>query len=204
MPINKPFRFFDRATGTVIPGVTVITYDNQGNEVDRGISNSKGVAHTTSEIDHKVRFSFPGKKTITRNYGSAATKVYMDIDPNYEPHSENTMTKNFTVVDKNGTPVSGVHIFTNSSNVTVSDIDGKATLSANAGDKITFSHLSYTGQQHAVENVPSRIVLQPGVNQLPEVVISPKKKINWWKPAGVLTAFIMLISMGDKPKKIKL
>ena len=202
MAINKPFRFYD-SSGNTITGVLAVTYNSQGNEVSRGTSNSKGVAHTTSEPKDKVRFSYPGKKTITRIYGSAPTKVYMSDDPNYVEQNENTMTKNFTVVDQQGVPISGVHVFTSNSNVTVTDIDGKATLSASAGDKITFSHLSYTGQQHPVENVPSKVVLQPGVNQLPEVVITPKKKMNWLKPVGVGLAFMLLITAG-KPKKATL
>lgn len=221
MPINKPFRFFDRLTREIIPGVTVVTYNNEGYEVDRGISNSKGVAHTTSESDHKVVFSYPGKKTIHQRYGSAATKQYMDDDPNYvdlpeettsEPtdsadttNTVNTMKKNFIVVDDLGKPISGVHVYTSQTNGTITDTNGKATITVKPEDSIIFSHISFEAQQHQVENVPGTIVLGTNINNMDEVVVTaPKKKTSWWKPAGVGLALMLLITAGNKPKKIKL
>lgn len=227
MAINKPFKFFDRATGDVIKGVTVVTYDLKGFEVDRGVSNSVGVAHTTSDVDDRVVFSYPGKKTITQRYGSAYTKQYMVNNPDYvaaQPENTistpdasdtnnssettntvNIMTKQFIVKDEFGSPISGAHVYTSSTNGTITDTSGKATLNVQAGDSIIFSHLSYKAQQYPVSNVPGTITLSTNVNAMDEVVITaPKKKTNWFKPVGVGLAFMLLISMGNKPKKATL
>ena len=60
----------------------------------------------------------------------------MSDDPNYVEQNENTMTKNFTVVDQQGVPISGVHVFTSNSNVTVTDIDGNAYATLKIGEQV--------------------------------------------------------------------
>lgn len=86
-------------------------------------------------------------------------------------YAQNTRTVTGTVVDDLGEPIIGAAIKVVDSSVgTVTDIDGKFSLSVEEGSKLTVSFIGYTSQTITNLNNP-RIIMKEDVANLDEVVV---------------------------------
>ena len=77
------------------------------------------------------------------------------------------------VTDSSGEPLIGVSILVKSTNNwTVSDLDGKFTVTAKTGDILHISYVGYISQEiKAEENKQLRIIMEEDTKKLEEVVI---------------------------------
>ena len=103
------------------------------------------------------------------------------------------------VTDSSGEPLIGVSIFVKSTNNgTVSDLDGKFTVTAKTGDILHISYVGYISQEiKAEENKQLRIIMEEDTKKLEEVVIvgyGTQKKVN-------LTGSVSSISAEDLASK---
>ena len=103
------------------------------------------------------------------------------------------------VTDSAGEPLIGVSILIKNTNSgTVSDLDGKFTLTAKSGDILHISYVGYISQQIKVEeNKQLRIIMEEDTKKLEEVVIvgyGTQKKVN-------LTGAVFSISAEDLANK---
>ena len=89
-----------------------------------------------------------------------------------------------TVVDRTGEPVIGANIVEKgvAANGTVTDVDGKFSLSVSPGATLTVSYIGYVTQEIAVENrTQLQITLQENLQALDEVIVigyGAQKKVN--------------------------
>ena len=103
------------------------------------------------------------------------------------------------VTDSSGEPLIGVSILVKSTNNgTVSDLDGKFTVTAKTGDILHISYVGYISQEiKAEENKQLRIIMEEDTKKLEEVVIvgyGTQKKVN-------LTGSVSSISAEDLASK---
>lgn len=103
------------------------------------------------------------------------------------------------VTDSSGEPLIGVSILVKSTNNgTVSDLDGKFTVTAKIGDILHISYVGYISQEiKAEENKQLRIIMEEDTKKLEEVVIvgyGTQKKVN-------LTGSVSSISAEDLASK---
>lgn len=103
------------------------------------------------------------------------------------------------VTDSSGEPLIGVSILVKSTNNgTVSDLDGKFTVTAKTGDILHISYVGYIPQEiKAEENKQLRIIMEEDTKKLEEVVIvgyGTQKKVN-------LTGAVSSISAEDLASK---
>jgi len=110
-------------------------------------------------------------------------------------------TKSFKIIDaKTKEPLFGANVYvTNNTSIgTISDFDGKVTLTTpNASDNITISYLGYKPQKYPLSSIPSTVNLVAEVGQLDEVVITVKKdkpENTWVKPALLLGLGLLVLS----------
>ncbi|MDR0743311.1 MAG: SusC/RagA family TonB-linked outer membrane protein [Tannerella sp.] len=75
-----------------------------------------------------------------------------------------------TVTDENGDPLAGTTVVASSGNGTVSDMDGKYSITVHAEDKITFSYVGYITRTVAPKSM-LEIMLVPAAIGLDEVVV---------------------------------
>ena len=78
------------------------------------------------------------------------------------------------IVDEKGNPLIGVNILAKeSSNRTISDMNGHFSLQANIGEKVVFSYISFNDVEHTVlGSTPIKIVMKESSELLDEVVVT--------------------------------
>lgn len=97
------------------------------------------------------------------------------------------------ITDTNGEPLIGVSILVkNTSNGTVSDLDGNFALSVNPGDVLRITYVGYASQEvPAVSGRLMRIVLKEDTEVLDEVVVvgyGTQKKVNLTGAVSAVTS----------------
>ena len=87
---------------------------------------------------------------------------------------DNVISVSGTVKDTKGEPLIGVSVLVKgTTNGTVTDLDGKFTLKASAGDILEFSYIGYAPQSVTVTNAnPLNITLSEDTQALDEVVVT--------------------------------
>lgn len=119
------------------------------------------------------------------------------------------ITKSVRILDDQGTPLPGVHVFFDQQTGTVTDFNGVATLSANdAASQVYITHVGFSPVAYAFKDLPVTVQLTSG-ESLNEVIIdAAKKNSKYLIPAAIGGAalLIFLLTRGKKkePKKVTL
>lgn len=112
-------------------------------------------------------------------------------------------SKTIQITNADGTPLAGAHVVPDNGTPVISDANGFATVQvADASTFVTISDVSGTTQTIAFFALPEVVVL--GRNEMPAVVVTAKKKTNWWIWGGLTAAILLMVTANPTPKKITL
>lgn len=126
-----------------------------------------------------------------------------------------TITVTVRVVDEFGNPVDRAHLFISKSNGAVTNSNGFASITGNAYDSLTISHMGKKPEKFTLQNTPKELVLREDFADLDEVIITaagrPKPVPDAPMPKYLIPAvggfalLLILMSMaGSEPKEITL
>lgn len=119
------------------------------------------------------------------------------------------MQKRIRVIDSFGVPLAWANVLTAQGKGTTTDDEGYATVEAASNNQqITISYMGFQSRTITFGNLSNEVILEPDVNQLPEVVVTAPKKEknnNWATYAGLAIGVIgLLVSLSgnDEPQKV--
>lgn len=126
-----------------------------------------------------------------------------------------TITINTRVTDEFGSPVANAHLSIPNGNGATTNSNGYASLTGNAYDLLTISHVGKTSAQFTLQETPRLVELKERYENLDEVVITAKNKPiitdpslpKYFIPAIGGLALLMILmsaSSSSKPEKVTL
>lgn len=135
----------------------------------------------------------------------------------YQTGGKGAFEKSFMIIDKNGDPLTNVHVKWSIGGTgfgTITDANGEATVNVDSESSvITISHMGKRSHIAKYSDLGSLITLQDNVNNLPPVVVGTKpttttppviatvKKTNWVKTAAIGVGALLLIGALSKDGK---
>lgn len=124
------------------------------------------------------------------------------------------IAKTVRILDDQGTPVPGVHVFFDQQSGTVTNFNGEATISGDGTRKVYITHVGFEPRSYALKDLPASLNLTPG-ESLAEVIIDApakvaetvKKHSKYLIPAAIGGAALLIFLLTRKnktPKKVTL
>ena len=123
------------------------------------------------------------------------------------------ITRTVRVLDDQGTPLPGAHVYFDNSSGTTTNFNGTASITGEPDREVYVSYIGFSPSGYTLRNLPSTVKLTPG-ESLDEVVITAPAKAaktdskvpKYLFPAiGGVALLLILMSMGSPaPKEVTL
>lgn len=158
------------------------------------------------------------KKSLLQKYGGGMGMISLIPNDPCNPYScfEKTSTNTSAVIakitgsgkilDDQNIPLEGANVYVedNTSKGTVSNTAGAFALpDLNPSDIVVISYIGFEPQTYRADSIPPTIALQPNVEILPGVVITPKQKKNLQIAGWALLGTVLLFAFVKRDKKKK-
>ncbi|MGB7841150.1 MAG: hypothetical protein WBL21_00055 [Salinimicrobium sp.] len=118
------------------------------------------------------------------------------------------ITRQTKVLDEFGSPLSKAHVFFSSNNGTATNSGGYAFLSGDSEAIVSLSYMGKKTKKFKFSDLPPVVTLNEDFQQMPEVVVTAKKKEETpkylWPAIGATVGLMLLMSVGSEPKKVTL